>query len=237
MQDGDQSRSLRAIPELGWNSSPGDEGVGQPVDAGERRSEVLTEAIAAGKRRRAAIAVPCARSVVEPRPADVVVVHTEVMTNFMQHRVVDLVDEFGVGPAPTFDVVLQQHDPLGIPGRTERRLGRALKVPQHVLVDPTHAVVVGGVRLDGDQEVVVIHSSAQRRRNAIEGRDGNALEFVRGDVIRHPVRMSYRLSATAAARMRLRVCATTRRRRAVRRPSKDLRCEIPRPRPPHPSLR
>ena len=142
------------------------------------------------------------RSVMEPRPVDVVVVHTEVMTNFMQHRVVDLVDKFGVRPAPPLDVVLQQHDPLGIPGGAERRLGRSLKISQNVLVDAAPTVVVAGSRLDGDQEVVVIHSGAQRSRNALEGCGGNPLEFVRRDVIRHALRMSYRLSAVAAAQMR-----------------------------------
>jgi hypothetical protein len=46
-------------------------------------------------------------SVAEPGLLDVVVGHAEVVANLVQHRVVHLVDKFGVRPAPSLDVVLQ----------------------------------------------------------------------------------------------------------------------------------
>src|ERR1700688_4300988 len=88
------------------------------------------------------IVAPRAGSVVEPGLLDVVVVHAEVMRDLVQHRVVHLVDALGACSGPPFNVVLQQHDPLGVPRRAERRLGAALKVAEHTLVHPTSAVVI-----------------------------------------------------------------------------------------------
>jgi hypothetical protein len=90
----------------------------------------------------------------------------------------DLVDKAGSSPAPAFDVVLQQHDPLGICGGAEGRLGGTLKVAEHALVDALATVVVGGVRLNRDQEIVGVHPGAQRRRDALESIDGDAFELV-----------------------------------------------------------
>jgi len=53
--------------------------------------------------------------VVQPRLLDVVVVHPEVVGNFVKEGVVHLVNQFRAGPGPPLDVMLQQDDPLGIP--------------------------------------------------------------------------------------------------------------------------
>src|ERR1700686_546072 len=137
------------------------------------------------------IAAPRWCSMLKPRLVDVLVVHAEVMGDLVQHRVVHLLDEFGARSAPPFNVVLQQYDPLGVPRRAERRLGTALKVAEHTLVDAAAAIVVGGVRLNRDHEIVGVHLGAQRGRDTFEGIGGDALELVRGDVIRHALRMSH----------------------------------------------
>jgi hypothetical protein len=123
--------------------------------------------------------------VVQPGRFDIEVVHAEIMCDLVQHRVVDLIDQLLARPAPSLNVPLQQHDPLGIARRAERRLAGALKVSEHVLVDPLSAVVAGGSRLKRAQHVLGFHPGAQGGRDSLERVGSDALEVVRGNVIRH----------------------------------------------------
>ena len=122
---------------------------------------------------------------------DVLMVHAEVVRDLVEHRVMHLVHELLTRPAPPFDVVLEEHDPLRIHARAEGRVVRSLEIPQHTLVDPPGTVIVGGLGLNGDQEVIGVHPSAERGRDALESVSGDALELVCGDLIRHPLRMSH----------------------------------------------
>jgi hypothetical protein len=135
----------------------------------------------------------------ESRLVDIVVTHAEVVGDLMQNGVVHLGDQLLARGAPTLDVMLQQDDPFGISAWAEGRLRTALKVSKHAHVDSPSTIVLGRIGLNRDHEVVGLHAGAQVRGDAVQGVGGDRLEVVRGNVIRHTMRIAHGADGRAAS--------------------------------------
>src|ERR1700693_1232021 len=100
------------------------------------------------------------RSVTEARLRDIAVTHAEVVRHFVEHGIGHLIDEFGAGRTPVFDVALEQDDPLRILEGAEGRVAAALVEAEHMPVDVVVAIVIGELWLDDDHQIVLAHSGA-----------------------------------------------------------------------------